>query len=1169
MSNQHFNNSAAAHVRRRWFPAAALLALAGASNSQAATPPAVPISQVPLTINIPAHPQIVFAVANSQSMDGDLSGAIMAGSGGLAANLSTLQSSSSPLNFNIPAGFTPPLNPGAAGVAPYTVPSGGSQFDNSPSRLNVAKAGIAAILDSYLASADFALMDYQTARPNRFNTWLYLMSAPGGFTFTSIPGIKRYVPNPCFGVDTSAGDPVANNCANLDDYYGSQDILTKRYVEIGASSDDPSINDVLYAGGLSPVCVVYGGPNPATPFPPNFSLGDYNVGGVGEGYTNQVNPCAPFTGPTNAGFVPYSTEVMYVQRGFGFYSFGQSATNGTVLVTMQSAGATPTAASVAAARANFTAFLAPESNSNGSGEIKATALQSSMAGLISGAQRYISTSPPSSNGCPTQRYVILLTDGLPTMDLNGRAWPPLGSASALGYSVTATFNGDGTLAATNSQALTDVITNLNTLRAAGTKTYIIGLGAGVDPTKNPIAAQTLKAMAIAGGTDDYFPATSPDTLTNDLQVILSGILAATQSVASAAVNSTGLNTDSVVYQSQFLTSDAAQDWTGNMFAFHINPDTGVVDNNVATAVWSAQSQLDAQSATSRLIATWDPIVSGATAFRWTAGPSVSGISSSTSLGTQLSTFAPDSNGQHVLDYLRGDSALEKAQGGQFRNRSHKLGDIVNSNPLYVGASSNGDRSASYVAFAASNASRPPVIYVGADDGMLHAFDATTGNERFAYIPRGVYGNLINLVSPFYNAVHRFYVNGSPQASDIQFGDASWHTVLVSSEGAGGKSVFAIDVSNPATIINEAALASTVLWDFTDADMGLGFATPAIAKTSSGWRVFVGNGYNSANRKPFLFALDAQTGATVAKIDLCAAVGGACNNALSNGLSSAIAVNGGGQIAGSANLIYAGDLQGNLWRVDISDPNPASWTVSLLFQARDASNNPQPITTAPVATLNPRFPNLLGTMVYFGTGQFLGTPDLGTTTTQSIYGIYDPPGGYGGSPPTRTNLTRQVLSTASVGAQAVRLVTSNAVNLPVKKGWYIDLTLLAGERAITDPRIESGGALVLTTFRPSPNPCSAGGESYLLVLNFATGGAFNSAQFDVNGDHNIDAGDTVAGANPVGLSLGGVYASAPTIRSANFSTGSAVKLITESSGVIKSVVEKGSSKHRTAWWETRQ
>ncbi len=1169
----------------------------------AAPPPTLPISQTPMTVTIPAHPQILLAVANSQSVDGDLSGAIYTGSGSFGAAYSILNASSSPLNFTIPAGFTPPVNNGNGITAPYTVQVGPLLEDNSASRLNVAKGGITQILNTYIASADFGLMDYQTSWPNAYTTWVYQMSQPGGFTFTNIagvnvPGTVEYIPNPCYGVLPSGVDPVSRDCQQLHAFYlvsTGQDIYLQQYMVIGASSDDAAINDVLYAGGIPSVCVVFGGPNPPSPFPPYFSLGNYENGGVGEGYFGGVpGGCATWTGPTNAGYVPYSTQVMYELRGFGYYTWWESSNSGNILVPMTSSGATPTPASVAAALAQFTPYLAPETNSSGTPEIKAAATQSPIAGLIAKAQAYFATNPATSNGCAAQQYVVLVTDGLPTEDLAGHSWPPAGSASATGYGVTANFLGDGSLdtVTTNDQALLDVVANLKTLAAAGVKTYIIGVGAGVDPTVNPVAANTMTAMAIAGGTGTasptgYFAANSPQQVTNDLQIIITKILAATQSVASAAVNSTGLNTTSVVYQSQFLTSDSYQDWDGNLFAFPIAAD-GTVNTAPATALWSAATQLDLQGwDLGRQIATWDPTLNAGIPFRWNAIAGAHGIKPSTTLGQDLTTFTADTNGQDVLQFLRGSNAQELRNGGQFRNRTHRLGDIVNSDPLYVGAPSASNQTPSYVAFAAANAARRPVIYVGANDGMLHAFDATSvnsaapfagsttgGNELFAYIPRGVYSNLIALVNPYYNAVHQYFVNGSPQASDIQFADASWHTVLVGTEGAGGNSVYALDVTNPDGITSEGVLASSVLWDFIDPDMGMGFSTPAIVSTPVGWTVFVGNGYDSPTQKPFLFALNAQTGATVSKIDLCAAVPTACNLTASNGLSTVIAVNSGGQLAGYANIVYAGDLQGNLWRVDVSNANPAMWTVTVLFQARDALGNPQPITTSPVASLNPRYPQVLGTMVFFATGQLLGVPDLADVNMQTIYGIYDPPATYA-TPVTRASgsLIQQFLSIPASNGQVV-VDTGNAVTIPTNKGWYVDLTLNSGERVVTDPRLESGGTLVLTSYVPSTDPCSAGGSSYLYMLNYATGGSFTSPQFDLNGDHVINGSDSVllnSGlmGNPVGMALGNVFAAAPTIRTANLGTVGAIKLITESNNTIPTVGEKGSSKSRTAWWEIRQ
>jgi type IV pilus assembly protein PilY1 len=347
-------------------------------------------------------------------------------------------------------------------------------------------------------------------------------------------------------------------------------------------------------------------------------------------------------------------------------------------------------------------------------------------------------------------------------------------------------------------------------------------------------------------------------------------------------------------------------------------------------------------------------------------------------------------------------------------------------------------------------------------------------------------------------------------------------------------------------------------------------------------------------------VDAQTGGTNVnvKIDLCAAVPSACNLAASNGLSTVIAVNSGGQIAGNANLIYAGDLQGNLWRVNTTNPNPANWTVTVLFQARDSLGNPQPITTTPVATLNPRYPQVLGTMVFVGTGQLLGIPDLTDQKVQTVYGIYDPPNSFA-TPVLRSQLVQQSLADATLDGQTVRMVTGNAVSIPTSEGWFIDLDAVTGatvtanggvaqitggtvtdqgERIVTDPRLESGGVLVFTTYQPTANVCAAGGSSFLMMINYATGGSFTSPQFALTGT-TINSTDSLTASNstgsgttllnPVGESLGNVFAAGPTIENANFATASKIKLITESSGAIQSVTEKGSSKNRTAWWEIRQ
>ena len=266
--------------------------------------------------------------------------------------------------------------------------------------------------------------------------------------------------------------------------------------------------------------------------------------------------------------------------------------------------------------------------------------------------------------------------------------------------------------------------------------------------------------------------------------------------------------------------------------------------------------------------------------------------------------------------------------------------------------------------------------------MLHAFDPVTGDEKFAYVPNGVFTKLVKLTQPIYNQQHQFFVDGSPTSGDVQFSDNSWHTLLVGGLNAGGNSIYALDVTNPAAITSESTLASDVLWEFTDPYLGFTYSQPFIARTNatgSNFAVFFGSGYNNSDGNPYLYAVNAQTGALLTRINLCKSVTpNPCNTSLPNGLSSPVALNSGGAISLPDDTVYAGDLQGNLWKVNISDPNPAKWSVQLLFQARDSSGNPQPITVTPVVSLHPNFPLDTGTIVYFGTGQLLGTPDLRTT-----------------------------------------------------------------------------------------------------------------------------------------------------------------------------------------------
>jgi type IV pilus assembly protein PilY1 len=1151
-----------------WAILALLINAIASLYSLAYAAPSLTIPNIPIIMASPIHPQVFIAIGNSESMDGNLSGAIMTGSGSLASTLSSLSSSSSPLKYLVPTGFTPPIQAAdGTGQAPYTVTQSGVLVDNSPSRLNVAKQGVQAIIENYMPTTDFALAAYSTSSVQSYNTWVYYMSPTGSdfvFTNTQIAG-NRYVTNPCYNY-SSASSTVSSNCASIGTYYGTALVSSSQYMQISASSDDPSISDVLYSSGaIAGVFLTYNGPSPATPFPPNFSLANYNSGSVLLSYSKSLPNIGSFaTGPTNAGFVPFSKQVIYARRGFGYYG-NQSASTGNVLVPMTSAGTTPTTTTVTNAINTFLPYLKPETNSTSTTEIKASALQSPIAGLLTRANTYLSTlGSTSGNGCPQQKFVILISDGLPTMDLSGKLWPPLGSAASAGYGVTATFNANGSLNTTNNQALTDAINTIKTLKNNGILTYVIGLGAGVDPTINPQAASTLTAMAVAGGTDNYYPATDPSTLVDSLNTIMVAIQNGTFTTSAAAVSSTHLNGETVEYQANFVSSDLPYlDWTGNLFAIQLDPDTGAP---TSTINWSAQTLLDSLVAgtgwsSSRLIATWDPVSATGIPFKW------ADINN-----TQKAQLQPsDSLGQNRLEYIRGNSALEKRNGGTFRNRSHSLGDIVDSQVIYVGAPESPYLDPGYITFAKAQKNRQAVLYVGANDGMLHAFNASNGAELFSFIPNAVFNNLYKLTAPLYNQSHQFYVNGSPQNGDVQFSDNSWHTILVGGENAGGSSIYALDITSPSSLISEAVVADAVLWEFTDGDMGLSFSRPQIGQIGTStstpltFAVFFGNGYNSPSNSSILYAINPETGAVIKKIDLCAEVSGSCNATLPQGLSSIALAHKDGLQGQPVTVVYAGDLQGNLWAVNVGDLNPDNWSVRLLFQARDSGGTPQAITTAPIVTLNPNYPRKQGLFILFGTGQLIASSDLLNAQIQTVYGVWDKP--LTSLTYARSDLQQQTLSlvtSATSGfSTSILTVTANTINWNNKVGWFVDLAV-AGQRIVTNPELING-AFIATLNTPPLTTCGIGFSSMLLELNYLTGGSFLRAQIDTNGDGGFDVQDQYNGSYPVGISLSSSYANSPTVLGPN-KDNHIVILITQSNGVQTSIINPNNTPRKIGWWQ---
>jgi len=553
---------------------------------------------------------------------------------------------------------------------------------------------------------------------------------------------------------------------------------------------------------------------------------------------------------------------------------------------------------------------------------------------------------------------------------------------------------------------------------------------------------------------EYFSASDPEQFASTLEATLSSIGQRVSSAAAIATNSTRLNSSTFVYQARFDSTD----WHGQFLAYYVDPNNGDV---ATTPTWDARSVIPAHS--SRTILTYDPTANsgagGGANFLW--------ANLNATQKTQLKNGGSDTDGQNRLGWLRGDPSNEQRSGGVLRNRTNGvLGDIVNSDPWRV-AQDNfgyhilpGNEGSSYITYRASSAyqTRSKVIYLGSNDGMLHAFDAGTWNsstqsfdqgtgaEKFAYVPNTVFANLHELTDPNYgsNPAHRYFVDGPSRASDAYVGGA-WKTVLVGTLGGGGKGVFALDVTNP-----DSMDASKVMWELTDAtDLGYTLGQPTVARMANGhWAAIFGNGYNSASGKAILFIKDLEDG-TVYKLDTAA--GDSVNK---NGLSTptAIDINNDGIV----DAIYAGDLKGNLWKFAVSDTDATQWDIAYqsgspaapapLFTATDGSSNAQPITAKVDVGAHPNG----GVLVYFGTGKYIEVSDVSSTDVQTLYAIWDDGVAVAG----RSSLAPQEIILETTGtftdpssttlSSSVRVTTNNPVNYsatgtnPDRKGWYMDL-----------------------------------------------------------------------------------------------------------------------------------
>jgi type IV pilus assembly protein PilY1 len=613
---------------------------------------------------------------------------------------------------------------------------------------------------------------------------------------------------------------------------------------------------------------------------------------------------------------------------------------------------------------------------------------------------------------------------------------------------------------------------------------------------------------------------------SDLSAAISSIVDVVQSVAgsgsSAATSSLSLvsGAGNRVYEASYTTVQ----WTGEVQAFSITASDGSFDTTQKPA-WAAQHLLDELPLTSRKVYfnksgtltnfSYDKLPSTLTAyFDNFCSKSIS--SSSTIAPSQCDALAvADSSGKtpnldaansgaNLVSYLAGTRTFETAAPTAtpvttlplYRARAHLLGDIVGGAPVYVGKPPFSYADAGYADFVSKQSGRQAMLYVAANDGMLHALsaanDSTGGVEQWAFVPTAVMPNLFKLANASYSKNHQYFVDGAPSSGDVYINGA-WKTILVGGFNDGGQGYYALDITDPTNPV--------MLWEFTDTNLGLSYGNPVITKRKDGtWVVVFGSGYNNTagDGNGHLFVVDAATGAK--KLDICTDVssGGSVSGGCPSPAGTKTTPSGLAKIntwiddvSNNYSLrFYGGDLLGNVWRFDIDSnvaPNQASLLLATLTDSKGAV---EPITTQPQTVA---IGAAKRAFVVVGTGRFLSQTDTTTTSTQSVYAIADDLTAVGwGDPRSGTNKSKFIQQTFTLNGDAATAtsaqISTNAVDLTkvaTVAGWYVDFPH-DGERVFADMALQLNTLVISTGIPGDLDACTAGGKSWLYYLNVATG-----------------------------------------------------------------------------------
>ncbi len=603
-----------------------------------------------------------------------------------------------------------------------------------------------------------------------------------------------------------------------------------------------------------------------------------------------------------------------------------------------------------------------------------------------------------------------------------------------------------------------------------------------------------------GEPDNYVLASSPKRVTQGLAKAFRQVEERTASASAVSLNSTDLQNGSLLYQSSFNSDN----WKGELTAYEI--DLSVSLNKEK---WRASMGIKPES--SREVFTRND----------TKGVEFK--------RTNLSAAQKAALTAEQVSYIRGDTSKEIKNGGIFRDRASKIGDIIHSTPTldnkldYGFNKLAGDEGSRYTTFRQSNRykNRVKALYYSANDGMLHAANSLTGEEIFSFIPGTIVPQLSDFTSPAYS--HKYLLDGKVTLSDAYLNN-QWKTIIVGSQGLGGSTIYAIDASDPSNFE-----ASNSLWEIsvndTDfADLGVQLGQIKIARLNNGkWAAIFGNGYKRSNpdanpnAKAYLYIVDLATGDLIKRIST--------NTIGVNGLSEVSVLDTNNDH--SIDSVYAGDLQGNLWKFDLSSSDSSNWGIANntagdtkpLFSATYPLPNgsstidvPQPITVPP--TIAPHTNG--GYMLLFGTGKYFDSEDskvLSGDPIQSFYGIRD---NLSAATVKRSDLVSQevLYESNNFSTGTFRSTSNHTVDFASKKGWFMNLAppKVAGqalERTGEKVNLQAllyKNKVIFFTLTPESTPCDFGGSSWTMILNAVDGRADSIVVGDENGDDLIDNAD---------------------------------------------------------------